>query len=110
MKRAARVCNEPGCPNLQPCEQHQRKPWQGSVRKGSTRRGRAKRARILQRDPLCTLCGKNPSTICDHVIQVAHGAPEDYADVPDELLRGICKQCDRIKSAREGAAGRYPLG
>lgn len=109
-RRGASVCPEPGCPNFQPCEKHRREPWAGSDRRGSTRRGRAKRARILARDPICVLCGTNPSSVCDHVVQVAHGAPERYEDTPDELLQGICKDCDRIKSAREGAAGRRGVG
>ena len=111
-RRKTQVCAQPGCPNLRPCEVegHERKAWEGSNRKGSSRRGRKVRARILERDPICTICGKNPSSVCDHVWQVAHGAPENYADVPEELLRGICVPCDRRLSAKQGAEGRREVG
>lgn len=111
-KRKQAVCLKPGCPHFRPCpvEGHERKAWEGSNRKGSSRRGRKKRARILARDPICTICHKRPSAVCDHVISVADGAPEDYADVPDELLRGICTPCDRKRSAQQGARGRYGVG
>lgn len=103
-----KVCSHPGCPHLRPCPnpEHKPKAWVGSDRQGSTRQGRKVRERILERDPICMICYKNPSTVCDHIWQVAHGAPERYEDTPEELLRGICKPCNDKLSAAQGAAGR----
>jgi 5-methylcytosine-specific restriction endonuclease McrA len=75
----------------------------------STRRQRlpadwpARRARILTRDPVCRLCGVRPSSQADHII------PGD--DHGDTNLQGVCGECHRIKSAREGglaSAARRP--
>lgn len=57
------------------------------------------RARILERDPICVLCGIRPSTHCDHII-----AKTDDHD--EAALQGVCAECHGQKSAREGNVAR----
>lgn len=57
------------------------------------------RARILRRDPDCTLrinCCGAPSTEVDHI-----GAPGDHGD---ENLRGVCRSCHATRTGQQGAA------
>jgi 5-methylcytosine-specific restriction protein A len=99
--RASKICSTPGCPNLQPCEKHVRKPWEGSTRGGSDKGWRKTRARILKRDSFCRGCGVRESTICDHIVARAFGGTED-----DSNLQGLCRPCSDTKSGKEGALGR----
>jgi hypothetical protein len=49
----------------------------------------------------CYLCGGR------HAVEVDHVKVGD--DHPDANLRGICRPCHRVKSARKGRAARGPL-
>ncbi|MFF7308164.1 HNH endonuclease signature motif containing protein [Streptomyces sp. NPDC008137] len=70
--------------------------WQGSDRKARLPSGWAKiRARILERDPICTLCGVRPSTHCDHIVAKA----DDHGE---QGLQGVCGPCHDRKSSAEG--------
>lgn len=72
--------------------------WQGSGRKARLPSGWEKiRARILERDPICKICGVRPSAFCDHIVAKA----DDHSDTG---LQGLCGPCHDQKSAREGAA------
>lgn len=72
--------------------------WQDSDRKARLPRGWHKiRARILERDPICVLCGVRPSTHCDHIVAKA----DDHSDAG---LQGVCGPCHDQKSSREGNA------
>lgn len=51
-------------------------PWAGA------------RARILKRDPLCTVCGRAPSVEVDHALPRSMGG-----DHSDANLRGVCRAC-----------------
>lgn len=53
------------------------------------------RARTLERDPICVLCGTRPSTHCDHI----HAKTDDHSDTG---LQGVCGPCHDKKSSREG--------
>jgi 5-methylcytosine-specific restriction enzyme A len=59
----------------------------------------AKRGRVLARDPVCTVCGAEPSVEVDHVVAIADGG-----SLEEENLRGIGRRCHAEKSARERAA------
>jgi 5-methylcytosine-specific restriction endonuclease McrA len=70
--------------------------WQNSDRRKRLPPGWAKiRARILERDPICVLCGVRQSTHCDHI-----EAKKD--DHRPEGLQGVCGPCHDRKSSREG--------
>ncbi|WP_079045534.1 MULTISPECIES: HNH endonuclease [unclassified Streptomyces] len=78
--------------------------WANSDRKSRLPSGWAKiRARILERDRICVLCGVRPSQFCDHII-----AKADLNG--DSDLQGVCGPCHDQKSAREGAAAAKAKG
>ncbi len=54
------------------------------------------RKRILERDPVCTICGSQPATEVDHIVAKAKGG-----DDSDGNLRGACRHCHSSKTARE---------
>jgi 5-methylcytosine-specific restriction protein A len=100
---ARKVCShigpDGGCVNLQPCPLHERKPWASSDRAQRLPRGWAKKRRyVLLRDPLCSICGVNISTECDHI------KPGD--DHSYDNLQGVCVPCHRAKSQAEAEAAR----
>lgn len=70
--------------------------WQNSDRKSRLPSGWDKiRARILERDKTCVLCGIRPSRFCDHIV-----AKADLNGDAD--LQGVCGPCHDQKSSREG--------
>lgn len=105
MARAAKVCSSPGCAELQPCAEHQRKPWEGSTRRqrtisGSRQQKRAKRILTLHQRR-CHICGLPGATEADHVIPLAEGGADDETN-----LRPAHPWCHRKKSSTEAARGR----
>ena len=91
-----RVCTRHGKVG---CECGKKVAWAGSTRRKRLPRNWHKiRKRVLDRDPLCSICGYLPSTVCDH------RAPGD--DHSDSNLQGICEVCDRVKSSKEGNAAQ----
>lgn len=99
MPRAKGVCARPGCPNLQPCATHARKPWASS-----TRRSRLPgnwdtlRRHVLERDGhRCQHCGA-PAGEVDHII-----AGDDHRPA---ALQSLCVACHAAKTATESAEGR----
>lgn len=99
MTAAPKICSEPGCPNLQPCPDHRKVAWQGSTRRRRLPRGWEKLRRfVLNRDPICRICGQAVSTECDHVI------PSD--DHSLDNLQGVCSPCHRIKTQKEAQEAR----
>jgi 5-methylcytosine-specific restriction protein A len=78
--------------------------WKSSDRKSRLPSGWPKiRARILERDPICKMCGVRPSAFCDHIVAKA----DDHSDTG---LQGLCGPCHDQKSAREGAAAAKAKG
>ena len=51
---------------------------------------------ILNRDPICMVCQKAPSTAVDHITPKARGG-----DDADSNLQGICEACHTAKTNRE---------
>ena len=99
MPRARKACSEPNCPNLQPCETHRRRPWEGSTRRSRLPKDWEKRRRyILNRDPICKGCDNALSVEVDHVVS---GDDHSY-----ENLQGLCARCHREKTQREAAQSR----
>lgn len=94
-----KVCAEPGCPELQPCEKHKPRAWQGSDRRARLPKNWERtRQRILRRDHRrCYLCG-DEATEVDHIV--------NNDDHHDTNLAAICIPCHKRKTAREAAVGR----
>ena len=81
----------------------QRKPWQRSP--GQTTRvggqaGVERRARVLARFPRCAQCHLRPSTVADHIVNLAAGGEDTEAN-----MQGLCKPCHDAKTQVEAAQG-----
>lgn len=63
-----------------------------------------RRQYVLDRDPVCRICGTSPSEEVDHIIPRARGGSDR-----SENLQGLCKSCHSRKTASEdGGFGRAP--
>jgi|GEM_PF-6888851 len=69
------------------------------------RAAQARRARILARDRVCRACEEQPSTVVDHIVNLATSGRDDRL-VTDAELRGLCKACHDAKTHRESMASR----
>ncbi|MBQ1166713.1 HNH endonuclease, partial [Streptomyces sp. A73] len=70
--------------------------WAGSDRVRRLPSGWKKiRARVLERDPICELCGVRPSSHCDHI----KAKTDDHRE---SQLQGVCAECHGRKSSAEG--------
>ena len=83
-RRTVKVCAQPGCPNLTPCELHAPQPWAGSRHKERTSSGwqqqRDARKILTKYRGICHVCGHPGATDVDHVIPVAEGGPDTLAN------------------------------
>jgi 5-methylcytosine-specific restriction enzyme A len=106
---ALRPCPYSGCRSLVrkgPCANHQgRKEWSTA---GVSRQARGygaawerTRREVMVEEPVCRICGQRPSAMVDHIVPKAEGGTDERSN-----LRGVCKRCHQVKSAREGARGR----
>lgn len=85
----ARVCAEPGCPELvqrgHRCPEHRLRP------EGSTRAWRKLVAQVVRRDHgVCWLCGEAGATSADHLVRVREGGDDSL-----ENLRAAHVDCNR---------------
>lgn len=110
MARAAKVCSQPHCAELQPCAEHQRKPWEGSTRRSRLRtrsgsRQQKLRLYVLDRDDhTCHVCGQwylPHLLVNDHVIPVTEGG----ADATDNMA-ACCLDCHATKTQEEATRAR----
>jgi 5-methylcytosine-specific restriction protein A len=112
MPRAARICSQPGCPQIAGdegrCAEHraQRERADRAQRPTPAQQGydwawRKRRAAYLKRYPYCAACG-TWATDVDHVIAKRNGGTDD-----DDNLESLCHACHSRKTAREvGWGGR----
>lgn len=100
------ACTKCGAKTRDPskrCARHRRAPWEGSTRRARLPADWPRiRIRILERDPICKICGRELSTDVDHV-----RAGDDHSD---ENLQGTCRRCHLTKTAREANAKRWNGG
>ena len=62
------------------------------------------RTQVLNRDPICKICNRYPSTVADH-IKPHRGIWQLFADL-DGNLEGVCKPChDRKTASEDGGFG-----
>ena len=81
----------------------QRKAWQrspGQIPRLGGQAGVERRARVLARYPHCAHCHTRPSTIADHVVNLAAGGEDTEAN-----MQGLCKPCHDAKTQVEAAQG-----
>lgn len=103
-----RPCKYPGCPEttIDPsgyCEPHKKavnksyeQTRETSTQRGYDRRWQKTRIFILNRDPICKICNRAPSTEVDHIIPRKKGGTDDPRN-----LQGACKPCHSTKTATE---------
>jgi len=66
-------------------------------KRGYGRAWQAKRKYVMARDPICKVCGREPSSHVDHIVPKYMGGTDDYSN-----LRGIGRVCHGRKSSTEG--------
>jgi 5-methylcytosine-specific restriction protein A len=117
--RAPKACPRPGCPHVQPCAAHSRKPWAHAQESRHARgygrllpvpcpRGNGVhttwdtlRACVLERDArVCGYC-QHPAPTVDHLTPKAQGGTNDEWN-----LVACCWPCQKSKAGREGNGGR----
>lgn len=99
-ERAQRVCRLPGCRNLTRdpsgyCQEHIRghRKAKGDHKTVDpfyvSSRWRKFREWVLSREPMCQVCGKRPSTVVHHVIELKDGGDPFLP----ENVRAVCGVC-----------------
>ncbi|MFR9796619.1 holin [Streptomyces sp. MS06] len=108
-----RVCTVPGCPEYTQggrCPEHRKVAEQqrGSARQRGYGSRHEKRFRpaVLARDPVCTLCGREPSVHADHH-PLSRRELEAQGLDPDDPRhgRGLCGPCHSRETARHQPGG-----
>ena len=104
-------CNHPGCRALtvnrhcdKHIEQHKPKPWQKRRETPRTITGRAlqeARRQLFIEEPICMICGIEPSAVRDHILSLLEGGADTR-----ENTQGLCKNCHNRKIGQESARGR----
>ena len=102
-----RPCIVPRCPNLTRstrCDEHQtdrdreldqRRPT--AHQRGYDERHRGWRAEVLERYPVCRICGDAPSTVADHIVPIRDGGARfDLANG-----QGTCAPCHNSRKQSE---------
>ncbi len=123
--RARRPCAKPRCPALATsstfCESHAGEKQRMAKaydadraidpvrRLYGTRRWRRTSDYIIARDPICRECGREPSTVADHIVPSAeyvarHGGDTEYF-FDHENLQGLGSDCHAKKTARDQGTG-----
>jgi 5-methylcytosine-specific restriction endonuclease McrA len=115
LSRASKICSAPGCPNFQPCPDHERKPWEGSRRrerleKPSGHRQQKLRRFVLHRDDFrCHVCREQfapAQLVNDHVVPVSEGGADDVGNMAPCCTGEGTNRCHDKKSADEARRGR----
>jgi 5-methylcytosine-specific restriction endonuclease McrA len=94
----ARACPQPGCPNVQPCPTHARKPWAHAVEDRHARGYDAEymrnRAIVLREEQDCALCGGPglSNDTADHIVPRADGGGSERSN-----LRRAHKRCNEAR-------------
>lgn len=92
------------CAGLQPCPQHERKPWQGSTRRTELPPDWERRRRaVLLRDPICT-----DGRVCQGLAlaQAVHHGEGGKHDHSLANLSGICHRCHAVITSQQAADAR----
>jgi 5-methylcytosine-specific restriction protein A len=103
-------CSIPGCPNEAVkrgrCREHgnerereqgARKRTDGNALFYKSKAWQIQRRIVLARDPICRICGEQPSTEVDHVKAIEDGGSLLSLD----NLQGACHGCHSSKTRRE---------
>lgn len=110
----ATPCAKPGCPAAtygRYCAHHGREESRRyerqrgtSVQRGYGGQWRKLRNAVIARDPICTDCGRAPSTDADHKTPRSQGGQDTM-----ENLTGKCHACHSSKTARRDGGFGNPV-
>lgn len=110
-----RVCSEPGCPTVYDgtasrCSEHRSTADRArgtASERGYRSAGHASfRSAVLERDPVCVLCRRHPSTVGDHHPLSRRQLLARRLDPDDPRRgRGLCKRCHDRETARHQPGG-----
>ncbi len=103
-----RVTNKRYCSQCEKTvnKQHEARRETATRRGYTSRKWRIIRHRILERDPMCTMCNCELSNVCDHIVPISQGGSDD-----DKNLQGVCLSCHSGKTAMEdGGFGNVAQG
>lgn len=111
-----RVCSVSGCPTIfdkaegSRCQAHRKEADRArgtAAERGYNSRGhRAFRAAVLQRDPICVLCGVKFSTVADHWPRSRKDLIDLGLDPNDpDYGRGLDKLCHDLETSRNQPGG-----
>ncbi|MEW2631799.1 holin [Streptomyces sp. NPDC048389] len=111
--RAPRRCTTPGCagtplPPASKCPRHdKRRPRRSAAAQGYGREHEQRfRAGVLERDPVCRVCGQAPSTQADHWPLSKRELKARGLDDHDPLRgRGLCAPCHSSETAKHQPGG-----
>lgn len=113
-RRTVTVCTTPGCPELVPgggrcptCTREAEQRRGSAAARGYGHRHRTRfRDGVLEREPVCRVCGTAPSTVADHwpidrrTLQLRGADPDDPIHG-----RGLCGPCHSRETARDQPGG-----
>ncbi len=74
-----------------------------TAERGYGERWRRLRRMVLNRDPVCKACLREPSTDADHILAKAKGGKDTM-----DNLQGMCHACHSAKTNREDGGGFRP--
>lgn len=106
-------CNRHGCPELthsrfcKNCEVEASRAYDAergsAAKRGYDSRHRKWRLLILHRNPICRMCGRNASTVADHIIPLPEGGWSL------ENGQGLCAPCHGTKTGSESRGKQSPF-
>lgn len=115
MSRARSVCSQPGCPNTTPsgrsrctdCDRAADRARGTAAQRGYDSKHRKRfRTDVLRRDPICVLCGLEPSTVADHYPRSRRELIDAGLDPNDpQYGRGLGKRCHDRETAKHQPGG-----
>lgn len=109
-----RVCSKPGCPTTYDGEQSRCPEHQGKAKKAhwedtkvyKSPGHREFRRQVLERDPICVLCGIRAATVADHYPKSRKELIELGFNPDDPRFgRGLCRGCHNSSTAAQQPGG-----
>ena len=102
-KVCRRACDGDYCPaheHLRP-QAFERDKGKSAAARGYGHAWRKRREQVLSEQPVCAMCKRRFAEQVDHIAPLAAGGTHER-----ENLQGLCVECHRLKTARDGTAGR----